>query len=230
MHIFLTQINSVLKNQIILDKVRIVRQYANNWRSVYKIIDKTTSVAVAWALHFLSQDIDVQSVLRNELLKAFPDKDFIPTFDQINSLEYLNCVVKETLRVNPAVPMTVRTSKNDDVINGYKIPKGTPIFIFVNTIHRLPSIWGSDASVFKPSRWLDPNLASIQTNYTYIPFLTGPRSCIGNKLALSEFKVMLAILIRSFKFTKIEGFEVKSKLAISLRPDPTIKLWVEQVN
>ena len=63
---------------------------------------ETTSVAVGWALHFLSKDIDVQNTLRNELLKAFPDKDFIPTFDQINSLEFLNCVVKETLRVNPA--------------------------------------------------------------------------------------------------------------------------------
>lgn len=99
----------------------------------------------------------------------------------------------------------------------------------MNTIHRLPSIWGSDASTFKPSRWLDPNITSIQTNYTYIPFLTGPRSCIGNKLALNEFKVMLAILIRNFKFTEIDGFEVKSKLAISLRPDPTIKLWVEKL-
>ncbi len=63
---------------------------------------ETTSVAVGWALHFLSKNIDVQNVLRNELLEAFPDKDFIPTIDQINSLEFLNYVVKETLRVNPA--------------------------------------------------------------------------------------------------------------------------------
>ncbi|RGB33516.1 cytochrome P450 [Rhizophagus diaphanus] len=190
---------------------------------------ETTSVAIGWALYFLSKNIEVQNTLRNELLEAFPDKDFIPTFDQINSLEFLNCVVKETLRVNPAVPMTIRTTKKDDVISGYMIPRGTPIFLFMNTIHRLPSIWGSDASTFKPSRWLDPNITSIQTNYTYIPFLTGPRSCIGNKLALNEFKVMLAILIRNFKFTEIDGFEVKSKLAISLRPDPTIKLWVEKL-
>lgn len=40
---------------------------------------------------------------------------------------------------------------------------------------------------------------------------------------------MLAILIRNFKFTEIDGFEVKRKLAISLRPDPTIKLWVEKL-
>lgn len=63
---------------------------------------ETTSVAIGWALYFLSKNIEVQNTLRNELLEAFPDKDFIPTFDQINSLEFLNCVVKETLRVNPA--------------------------------------------------------------------------------------------------------------------------------
>ena len=104
----------------------------------------------------------------------------------------------------------------------------TPIFLFLCTIHSLPSIWGPDASTFNPSRWLDPHLASISTNYTYIPFLTGPRSCIGNKLALNEIKVILAILIRNFKFTEIDGFKVKGKLALTLRPDPTVKLWVEK--
>jgi cytochrome P450 len=64
--------------------------------------NETTSVAVGWALYFLSRNIEAQNTLRNELLEAFPHKDFIPTFDQINSLEFLNCVVKETLRVNPA--------------------------------------------------------------------------------------------------------------------------------
>lgn len=63
---------------------------------------ETTSVAVGWALYFLSKNIEAQNTLRIELLEAFPNRDFIPTFDQINSLEFLNCVVKETLRVNPA--------------------------------------------------------------------------------------------------------------------------------
>ncbi|CAG8618806.1 394_t:CDS:2 [Acaulospora morrowiae] len=210
---------------------------------------ETTSVATGWALYYLSKDQESQSLLREELMEEFPDKNFVPTFDQINDLEYLNAVVKETLRIVPPVPIVVRKPKKDDVINGYVIPKGTPVFISPNTVHRLPSIWGQDADDFKPSRWLidssfvitapdtsmgsfsDSNLVDDKpvTNYTWMPFITGTRNCIGGKLALNEMKVLLAVLIRNFRFREIEGFEVKRKMSITLRPDPTIKLWVEEM-
>src|SRR2546430_13846321 len=61
---------------------------------------ETTNVTTCWALNLLAQHPHVQDLLREELVKAFPDKSkFNPTFDEINSLEYLNCIVKETLRL-----------------------------------------------------------------------------------------------------------------------------------
>jgi cytochrome P450 len=63
---------------------------------------ETTGVALSWALHILAQHSDEQDLLREELVKAFPDKlKFNPTFDEINSLEYLSCIIKETLRLFP---------------------------------------------------------------------------------------------------------------------------------
>lgn len=63
---------------------------------------ETTSVAISWALYLLAQHPDEQNLLREELVNAFPDKlNFNPTFDVINSLEYLNCIAKETLRLIP---------------------------------------------------------------------------------------------------------------------------------
>ena len=63
---------------------------------------ETTSIATCWALYFLSRHPHDQDLLREELVKAFPDKSkFNTTFDEINSLEYLNCIVKETLRLIP---------------------------------------------------------------------------------------------------------------------------------
>src|SRR6266496_6537641 len=63
---------------------------------------ETTNVTVNWALYLLAQHSHEQDLLREELVKAFPDKSkFNPTFDEINSLEYLNCVVKESLRLHP---------------------------------------------------------------------------------------------------------------------------------
>jgi len=57
---------------------------------------------------------------------------------------------------------------------------------------------------FKSERWF-----SVRTYYNYLPFLTGPRTCIDNKIALNEIKILLAILIRNFEFHKVEGTEDK---------------------
>src|ERR1044071_8148552 len=63
---------------------------------------ETSSTTIGWALYSLARHPHEQDLLREELIKAFPDKSkFNPTYDEINSLEYLNCVVKETLRIRP---------------------------------------------------------------------------------------------------------------------------------
>jgi cytochrome P450 len=60
----------------------------------------TTNVTICWALYLLAKHSHEQDLLREELVEAFPDKsNFNPTFDEISSLEYLNCVIKETLRI-----------------------------------------------------------------------------------------------------------------------------------
>ena len=62
---------------------------------------ETTNILICWALYKLATHPHEQDLLREELVKAFPDKsNFNPTFDDVSSLEYLNCVVKETLRLN----------------------------------------------------------------------------------------------------------------------------------
>ncbi|CAG8469541.1 8352_t:CDS:10 [Diversispora eburnea] len=194
---------------------------------------ETSSVAIGWGLYHLSKDKESQDLLRKELINEFPDPNFIPTFDQINKLEYLNAVVKETLRVDPPAPVVLRVSNKDDFIGGYFIPKGTTVIIPINTIHKLPSIWGPDSNEFKPSRWLDPSISSsnskINSNYSWIPFLTGARSCIASKMALNEVKVLLAILIRNLEF-RDEGQKIKKKLALVSMPDPGVTLWVKKVD
>ena len=62
---------------------------------------ETTNVLLCWALHKLATHPHEQDLLREELVKAFPDKSkFNPTFDEINALEYLNSITKETLRLD----------------------------------------------------------------------------------------------------------------------------------
>ncbi|CAJ0650557.1 5296_t:CDS:2 [Entrophospora sp. SA101] len=190
---------------------------------------ETTSTALSWSLYLLAKHPEVQDCLRQELLEALPDPNLEASFDKINSLEYLNCVFKETMRVIPTVPAVARNSETDTTIDGYFIPKKTPIAVSIYSAHHDSKIWGEDHDKFEPSRWLDPNLTSEINNYTYLPFLTGPRSCIGFKLATTEFKIILSSLIRKFKFREVEGFQIKKKFGVITRPDPGIDLYVSKV-
>ena len=92
------------------------------------------------------------------------------------------------------------------------------------TLHRSPSIWGPTADEFDPKRWLNPK-EEFKSNF--IPFLNGARTCIGNKVALNEFKVILSMLIRNFVFKPVEGLNVRKH--IGSKPDPHLELIVSRV-
>ncbi|CAB4433526.1 unnamed protein product [Rhizophagus irregularis] len=191
---------------------------------------ETTSVSTCWALYLLAQHPREQDLLREELVKAFPDKSkFNPTFDEINSLEYLNCIVKETLRIHSPAPFTTRTNLNDETFGEYFIPKDTTIMVAISALHKSPEIWGSTAKDFDPQRWLNPSLTKNVTNLNYLPFLTGTRACIGNKVALNEFKILLSMLIRNFVFKPIEGFQLEPRTMAVNKPKPYLGLNVSKV-
>jgi cytochrome P450 len=94
-------------------------------------------------------------------------------------------------------------------------------------LHKSTEIWGPTADNFDPKRWLDPSLAKNVSNY--LPFLNGPRNCIGSKVALTEFKILLSMLIRNFVFKPIEGFHIRKRAFPSPKPDPYLGLAVSIV-
>ncbi|CAI2190680.1 19443_t:CDS:2 [Funneliformis geosporum] len=190
---------------------------------------ETTSNALSWGFYFLAKHPREQDLLREELVKAFPDNStFDPTFDEINSLEYLNCITKEVLRLVPPLIGAARYTTEDRVLGGHFIPKNTQIDIPITALHRSPSIWGPTANEFDPKRWLNPSLIKNVTNYNYLPFLTGARSCIGMKVATSEFKIVLSMLIRNFVF-QTGPLVMKKKPGFLSKPDPYLELIVSKV-
>src|SRR5579859_6587082 len=101
--------------------------------------------------------------------------------------------------------------------------------IAISALHKLPEIWGPTANDFDPKRWLDPSLIKKVSNLNYLPFFTGTRSCIGNKVALTEFKILLSMLIRNFVFQPIEGFHIKKRTLSMHKPNPYLGLAVSRV-
>ncbi|KAF7340380.1 hypothetical protein MVEN_01957500 [Mycena venus] len=175
---------------------------------------ETTSTATAWALHALSLNPNVQAKLRGELFTISSQN---PTMNQLNSLPYLDSVVREVLRVYSPVPFVDRMAMQDDVLPLSKpyidktgkshdtllIPKGQIIRLPILVIHTDPETWGDDAAEFRPERWEHvPDASSAVPSVwgNLFTFFAGPNNCIGFRFALVEFKALLFTLVRGFEF------------------------------
>jgi cytochrome P450 len=77
---------------------------------------ETTATGLAWCLFNLSQNKTSQTHLREELTQAFPDDTASITMESLNSLPYLDAVVRETLRYDPPIDATARVAMQDDII------------------------------------------------------------------------------------------------------------------
>nr|GLL44231.1 cytochrome P450 CYP82D47-like [Ipomoea trifida] len=118
----------------------------------------------------------------------------------INQLIYLQAVVKETLRLHPAVPISLPHEAIEDcTISGYHIQKGTRVIPNFAKIHRDPQVW-ADPNEFRPERFLTSHkdVDVKGNNFELIPFGSGRRMCPGLTLALSVVHLTLATLIHSF--------------------------------
>ncbi|KAF9107237.1 hypothetical protein BGX29_006923 [Mortierella sp. GBA35] len=204
---------------------------------------ETSSVTAAWMLHALSTHQDVQKKLRQELLAHFgrpSDDNRIPlTYDALSSLPYLNACVKELFRYISPIHTTSRIATEDDNILGYDIPKGTHIYLSSAALHKLKYVFGEDADEFKPERWMDPKLLTEEQRnstifvtsdmiWAYLPFLTGPRNCIGSKFAIIETKIILYHLLVNLEYHPVPGFKFRKSARITLRPYPGMNLIIKR--
>ncbi|KAF8144317.1 cytochrome P450 [Mycena galopus ATCC 62051] len=195
---------------------------------------ETTSTAVTWTLFALTQNPAAQKRLREELLAVETDR---PSMDELNALPYLECVVRETLRVHAPVPITNRMAFHDDVLplsepvtdtNGkvhdtLPMRKGEMVFIPIVALNRDVGIWGPDAAEFIPERWEVPipGASAVPGIWGHmLTFLAGPRSCIGFRFALTEMKALIFTLVRAFEFELAVPIEEMGKkgTAIVTRP------------
>lgn len=111
----------------------------------------------------------VQVKVMNELYEVFASVDDPIDFDITNKLPYLEMVIKETLRLFPISAFTLRTSTDDFVLDGYKIPARSNFFLSVFSLQRNTKYWGEDAGEFKPERFEPHRIQKIHP-YAYVPF------------------------------------------------------------
>ncbi|KAI0431743.1 cytochrome P450 [Xylaria sp. FL1042] len=188
---------------------------------------ETTSSALSWACYLLSKYPDFQDKLREEIRQALPDDMVIDKSTDLASilepLPYLNGIMHETLRLYPTVPLTKRQAIRDSNLGGQVIPKGVTVVLSLWLMNRSPEVWGPEAGEFRPERWITsgkPNSnGGANSNYEFLTFLHGPRSCIGQGFAKAEMRCLLASMIRTFSWElAMDDGKIIPRGAITIKP------------
>ncbi|KDR83719.1 hypothetical protein GALMADRAFT_236061 [Galerina marginata CBS 339.88] len=189
---------------------------------------ETTASGLTWTLWHLSNNPDSQRRLRAELAPVFADNPR-PEYRTLKDLQWLDCVVMESLRVMPPVPLTARVAAKTDHIDGILVPKGTLLTIPIRIVNTWKEIWGEDAELFNPARWLNLPQNSHST-FSMLSFIAGPHACIGKTMSIIEMKAVLAALIANFEFEPaFLGQVAKPAAAITIKPTDGMPLRVRKV-
>ncbi|XP_055541948.1 cytochrome P450 4C1-like [Wyeomyia smithii] len=159
----------------------------------------TTSFAIATTLLMMAMHPEVQDRAYQEVIAVIPQDGYITTGD-LASLEYLEMVIKESLRLIPVVAILGKICEQELQIGEWTIPVGAEVNIPIFKLHRDKTIWGERSDEFDPDNFL-PERCSQRHPYAYIPFSAGIRNCIGMRYAWISLKIVLAKLIKQYKFT-----------------------------
>ncbi|KAL2069225.1 hypothetical protein VTL71DRAFT_15563 [Oculimacula yallundae] len=170
----------------------------------------TSSSLLSWALYALvrypgNQEQlfeEISSHRRDDGENSPPQAEKRWTYEELHNMKFLDCFVKEVLRLHSPSFQTGRNAKQDMVLpGGYLVPKGAIVIACFPSIQKNPAHWENPLR-FDASRWMEDGFAARQARQgSYTPFAAGGRGCVGFTLALTQVKMVLAELVYRYEFT-----------------------------
>lgn len=160
----------------------------------------TSSSLLSWAIYALVRYPGNQERLLEEIVSNRGKTDKRWTYDEIHSMKFLDCFVKEVLRLHSPSFQTARNAKQDVILpGGYLIPKGSIVIPCFPSIQKNPAHWENPLR-FDPDRWKEGLAAQMTRQGSYSPFAAGGRGCVGFNLALTQVKLVLVELVYRYEF------------------------------
>jgi cytochrome P450 len=184
---------------------------------------ETTAETQTWLLHQLAHNPDIEARLLDEIETVSPDGGPL-TVEDVERMPFTNHVISETLRLYPPVYLTIRESDEAFDVDGLHIPAGTRLVINIRGLHRDPAAW-DDPLCFDPDRFDRPH---DRHRFQFLPFLGGPRKCLGDHFAMLEMRLTVPTLLRRLRFEyvgppnlePVAGFTLATPGGMRMRAHP----------
>ncbi len=186
---------------------------------------ETSASALAWTLYLLAAQPHVQERAAAEAQAAWGDA---PDFANMRNLAYVRDIFREALRLYPPVPMMVREATRPETFRSRTVKPGSLCILSPWHLQRHERLWDRP-HVFDPDRWQTAETRKTARD-AYMPFSKGPRVCTGAGFAMIEGVILLALLLRAYRFETVEGktpvpvqhLTVRSEEGIWLRITPRL--------
>jgi cytochrome P450 len=186
---------------------------------------ETTAIALSWACYLISQNPEIEAKLAEELKNVLGER--VPAPEDLPRLPYTEMVLKETLRLYPAVWGIGRRAIAECELGGYRVPAGSNIFILQWRTQRDARFF-PDPERFEPERWReDPVRSGKIPRFAYFPFGGGPRVCVGASFAMMEATLLLAMIQQSYHLELCPNHPIEVFASVTLRPKHGIRMTAQ---
>ncbi|VVA91605.1 unnamed protein product [Arabis nemorensis] len=155
-----------------------------------------TSSLFVWTLVALSQHQDWQNKARDEISQAFGNNE--PDFEGLGHLKVVTMILHEVLRLYSPAYFTCRITKQEVKLERFSLPEGVVITIPMLLVHHDPDLWGDDVKQFKPERFVNGVASATKGRLSFLPFSSGPRTCIGQNFSMLQAKLFVAMVLQRF--------------------------------
>ena len=183
---------------------------------------ETTAIALSWACYLIAQNPDIEMKFAEELQAVLGDR--VPTPEDLPRLHYTEMVLKEAMRLYPAVWGIGRIAMKECELGGYRVPAGSNIFILQWRTQRDPRFF-SEPERFDPERWRDDPVRSGKIpRFAYFPFGGGPRVCVGAAFAMMEATLLLAMIQQKYHLEVVPEHPIEIFASVALRPKHGIRV------
>jgi cytochrome P450 len=174
---------------------------------------ETSANTLNWVWYLIAGHPEVEAKVLEEA-RAHVATVSAVSAESVNSMQYTQQVLEETLRLYPPVWLFTRRSHELDELDEFDVPDGTDIYLSPFILHRTEHYW-ADPDTFDPDRFAPE--VQAKKDRPYFPFSLGPRRCLGEYFSFLEMKLHMGLMLPRFRMELTDGQEPELELGINLR-------------